>query len=433
MAMRADLSCSTSGTRSSWVVASAIVMALFILGATGSALRKPVTQGFDEVAHLSYVAQLQTPDRKWPGFDAMRMLDPSSFEFTANPNYLNHPPFYYGLIAALGPEIAGHPSALIPVRLLNVALAAFGLITLLLLGRQIQLGRPEFYAFTAMVAANPVLAPLAGSVNNDNLGFAGGAIGMLGLYAYAASSRRSWLIMACFGMIIASAAKLTGLLLAGGALAATLALLATRRRINRIDLLIVAGSLLIAAAPYLVLTLQYGSPAPDTPAQSAMLRSGADLSGWSNEPRMTPAAYTLFFLKSFLMEWMPVLRPRNNFQLALLALPGAIIALAVAGAIVALRAIARRRASASDIVVVAGFVAIAVTMAIHIGFSYQRHLQTGWMMDAYPRYYLPLAAIIPMAALTLASAIGSTRWRAAVVGFLVGAPIVFEMFSAPMG
>jgi hypothetical protein len=72
-------------------------------------------------------------------------------------------------------------------------------------------------------------------------------------------------------------------------------------------------------------------------------------------------------------------------------------------------------------------------MAIHIGFSYHRHLQTGWMMDAYPRYYLPLAAIIPMATLTLASAIGSSRWRAAVVGFLVGAPIVFEMLSAPMG
>jgi len=429
--MDADTPCSGPLTRRSWAVTSTIIIVLFVLGAAGSALRKPITQGFDEVAHLSYVAHLQTADRKWPGFDEMRMIDPTTFEFTTDQNYLNHPPFYYGLIAILGPDIAGHPSALIPVRLLNLAIAVFGLIALLVLARQMRLGRPDFYAFAAMIAATPVLAPLAGSANNDNLGFTGGAISLLGLYAYAASFGRSWLILACCGMILASAAKLTGLILVGTALAATFALLATRSRLNRIDGLIVAGSLLVAAAPYLVLILQYGSPAPDTPAQSALLRNGADISGWANEPRMTPAAYVFFFLKTFLMEWMPVLRPRNGFQLLLLALPAAITVLAVAGWVVSLRAIANHRPAPSDFLVVAGIVSIVLTLAIHIAFSYQRHLQSGWMMDAYPRYYLPLIAIVPLAALTLASAIRSSRLRTMVVWFLVGAPIVFQAFGAP--
>ena len=39
----------------------------------------------------------------------MRLLDPSTFAFTGQPNYLNHPPFYYWLVAALGPEVGGQP------------------------------------------------------------------------------------------------------------------------------------------------------------------------------------------------------------------------------------------------------------------------------------------------------------------------------------
>jgi hypothetical protein len=430
--MDVDATCSPSVSRRPWAVTSTIIVVLFFLGAAGSALRKPVTQGFDEVAHLSYVAYLQTADRKWPGFEEMRIVDPMTFEFTADQNYLNHPPFYYRLIAILGPNILGHPSSLIAVRLLNVTLAVFGLIALLLLARQMRLGRLEFYAFAAMIAATPVLAPLAGSANNDNLGFAGGAISTLGLYAYAASLGRSWLIIACCGMIMASAAKLTGLILVGTTLAVTFALLATRSRLNRIDMLIVAGSLLVAAAPYLVFMLQYGSPTPNTPAQRALLRSGAEISGWATEPRMTPAAYVLFFLKSFLMEWMPVLRPRNSFQLALLVLPATITVLAGAGCLVSLLAIANRRSAPSDFLVVAGIVSIALTLATHIAFSYQRHLESGWMMDAYPRYYLPLIAIVPMAALTLASAVCSSRVRAIFLCFLVGAPVVFQLFGAPM-
>src|SRR3954469_5925814 len=84
-------------------VVAAVILLLFLLAALFSAQRKDVTQGFDEVAHLSYVAQLQKSGEFWPRLESLRLLDPASFRFTDAPNYLNHPPFYYWLLARIGP------------------------------------------------------------------------------------------------------------------------------------------------------------------------------------------------------------------------------------------------------------------------------------------------------------------------------------------
>jgi hypothetical protein len=417
----------------SWITISVTILVLFVASATASAFRKPITQGFDEVAHISYVAHLQTDGPKWPGFSEIRMIDPVTFKFDAEQNYLNHPPFYYWLVAALGPHVVQHPASLTVDRLLNVVLVATGLVALLVLARRMKLEQTEFYAFTIMIVATPILASLAGSVNNDNLGLLGGALALLGLHAYVGSSRRTWLIVACCGLLAASAAKLTGLLLVGTTLTVVVALLAIHRKFCRLDAAIVAIALAVAVAPYVLFFIQYGSPAPNTPAQIAMLTSSAAAAGWAEEPRMGFAEYALFFLKSFLVEWMPVLRPRGMFHLALLALPATIILVSIAGWIVSIRALLNGAARPADFIVIAGMAAFASTLAIHIAFSYERHLQTGWMMDAYPRYYLPLIAIVPMAALAGSSAILNIRWRSALLCFLVVAPIVFGLFGSPIG
>jgi hypothetical protein len=426
---------STTATirRSGSLVASAVIILLFILSATGSAIRKPVTQGFDEVAHVSYVAYLQAEHPAWPQLERMKLIDPVSFEFTTQANYLNHLPFYYGLIAVLGPRIEGHPSALIYLRLLNVAIGAIGLIGLLALGARMRLTDMEFYAFAVMTAATPVLAPLAGSVNNDNLGFAGGAFTLLGAYSYVASQKRAWLIVACGGMVVASASKLTGLMLCGGLLAALTAFMALKRTSNKTDIAIVAASLVVAAAPYVAFILQYGNPAPNTPAQLELLRSGANTAGWATAPRMGAFGYSLMFLKSFLFEWMPSLQPRNDLQLALLALPGAELVMAAAGTMLCFRSLVADRGGSSAPIVAAGMLATLATLAIHVAFSYQRHLQTGWMMDAYPRYYLPVLALVPMAALAFTSAVPSPQHRTMLLAFLIAAPLVFGLLGAPIG
>jgi hypothetical protein len=116
---------------------------------------------------------------------------------------------------------------------------------------------------------------------------------------------------------------------------------------------------------------------------------------------------------------MPLLPPRGVLRLSLLALPAAIVLISLAGLGVSMRALSDRRAQPMDFIVVAGMGAIALTLAIDISFSYQRHLQTGWMLDAY----LPLIAIVPIAALTLTSAVRHQMLKMALVSFLAAAPI----------
>jgi len=81
---------------------AAILLALFVLSAAFAAQRKEVTRGFDELAHASYVAEMQRSGEIWPALGALHMLNPATLYFSAAPNYLNHPPLYYWLLARLG-------------------------------------------------------------------------------------------------------------------------------------------------------------------------------------------------------------------------------------------------------------------------------------------------------------------------------------------
>ena len=71
--------------------------------------------------------------------------------------------------------------------------------------------------------------------------------------------------------------------------------------------------------------------------------------------------------------------------------------------------------------------------AIHVDFSYGRHLATGWLMDAYPRYCLPLTAIMPLAGRSLYRAIEEPRGRNVLLAFLIAGPAIFRIFGAPFG
>ncbi|MFX7620793.1 hypothetical protein ABTJ52_20550, partial [Acinetobacter baumannii] len=59
------------------------------------------------------------------------------------------------------------------------------------------------------------------------------------------------------------------------------------------------------------------------------------------------------------------------------------------------------------------------------------HVETGWMMDAYPRYYLPLAAIVPLACLSLLAAVPPAM-RRPLAGFFIIQPILFQLLGAPI-
>ncbi len=414
---------------------AAVILGLFVLSAALSAVRKDVTQGFDEVAHVSYVAQIQASGDAWPDLNALRLLDPHGFAFTGAASYLNHPPLFYDLLAVVGPKLEGRPQALLAHRLIDVAIAAAAFAALLGLALAARWPRFEFYAFAVPLACIPVLAPLAGAVNNDNLAFLGGAVATLGAWQLVAKprSRGIWFCTALLGVIIASWAKLTGLLLTGPMVGAVIAYLLWRRRLRWILLVPAAVAFAVAAAPYLIYIAQYGSPTPQTPAQLALLADGARAAGWADLPRQPFAAYAVYFVAAFIADWMPALADRNAFQFAMLAIPAAAVLCALAGIALSLHRLRRGEETALDVVVIAGTLAIAATFAIHLGYSYGRHLATGWLMDAYPRYYLPLAAVVPLAGLSLLAAVTAPRWRAALLAFLIAGPALFRVLGAPLG
>jgi hypothetical protein len=415
------------------VLIAAVVLGLVVLAAAVSAVRKDVTQGFDELAHASYVAHMQRTHLAWPALQHMRMLDAADFRFTGEPNYLNHPPPFYMLLAAIGPRLEAHPQALLAHRALDIALAALGLAALLALGLAARLPRHEFYAYAIPLACIPVLIPLAGAVNNDNLAFMGGAVATLAAWQAVATGRRRWLVAAFAAMILAAWAKLTGLLLAGGLVGGIVFYLLWRKALPWRWAIAAAMAFALAAAPYLLFIAQYGSPTPDTPAQIALIADGARAAGWADLPRKSFPAYAAYFVCAFVADWMPTLAPRSMLHFAMLAIPAAAIGCALAGVALSLRRLWRGQETPLDAIVLAGALALAGTFALHVAYSYQRHLATGWLMDAYPRYYLPLVAIVPLAGLSLLAGLAQPRRRAALLGFLIAGPVVFRLLGAPLG
>ena len=420
----------TAPATAKWLVA-AVTLALFVLAAVASAERKDVMLGYpgDEVEHVSYVAHIQHTGDAWPALASMRLLDPQTFQFTGEANFLNHPPVFYALLAAIGPKLEGRPQALLAHRLLDVALSAAGLAALLALGLTAEFSRQEFYAYVVPLALIPVLVPLACGVTNDNLAFLGGALATFGVWQLVATGCGSWLALALVGVVAAGWAKLTGLLLTAAMVSSVFAYLRWRGRLRWTWTMAAELAITLAAAPYVIYVIQYGSPTPETPAQLALLQDGARAAGWADLPRKSFPCYLAYFIAAFVADWMPTPGARSAFHYAMLAIPVAALGCALAGGALSLRRVWHRRETPLDIVVIAGAIALAATFAIHVTYSYGRHLATGTLWDAYPRYYLPLAAIVPLAGLSLLAAIDAPRWRVALFTFLVAGPMVFDIFG----
>ena len=412
---------------------AAVIFALFVVAALVSAERKDITQGFDEVAHASYVAEIQHTGSVRPDLEKMRLIDPRTFQFTNKANYLNHPPIFYVLLAFAGPTLEGHPGALLADRLIDVVIAACGFAALLGLALAARWPRYEFYAYAVPLACIPALVPIAGAINNDNPAFLGGALVLLGAWQALASGRNAWFALALAGVVAAGWAKLTGLLLTAPMLAGVMAYLLWRRRLPWSWALAAAAVFLLAAAPYLEFILLYGSPTPETPAQLALISDGARAAGWTALPRKSFTGYVGYFVVAFIAEWMPTLSDRSALNYAMLIIPVAAVICALAGITLSARRLWRRTETPLDVIVASGALAMTATLAIHVVYSYGRYAATGWLMDAYPRYYLPLIAIVPLACLSLLGAIKAPRWRNTLLVFLMAGPVLFRLLGGPLG
>lgn len=319
-------------------------------------------------------------------------------------------------------------------RLIDVGLAAIGLAAFLGLGLAARFSRYEFYAYAVPVACIPVLAPIAGAVSNDNLALLGGGIATLGAWQLLASGRKAWLAVMLAGVVAAGWAKLTGLILVGGMAAGVIAYMLRRGRLRWSLAVAAAFAFAVAAAPYVIYVLQYRSgPVPPTPGFLAFVQNELRDLGWGALQRRSFPSYFVWYVGQFFASWMPTLADRNSLQYAMLAIPAGALICAAAGLALSLRRLWRRQESALDVIVICGAAAFPVNFALQIGYTYHFYAATGWLSGPYLRFYTVLAAVVPLAGLSLLAAIESPRWRGALLSFLIAGPIVFDLLRAPLG
>jgi hypothetical protein len=387
--------------------------------------------GFDEFAHISYVAHMQAHPAVSVNLEDLLMLDPVTFMPTTMPNYLNHPVPYYKALAAIGPTVEGNPHSLLTFRLMNVFVVVLGLAVLFAIGLKARLPRFEFLAYMVPLTLVPILPQLAGAVTNDNLAFVGGALAMFGAFNLVSTDRPGWFAAALAGVVLAGWAKFTGLILTGGLVGSIFFYLLVRGRTPLWSLPALAVTFAVAALPYVGFLLQYHSPTPNSTGQLALLNNQVPLLPLGHESPVHYAfpVYVARFVGKFVSGWAPTAIPRGPFAYAMLFVPAGTLLCAIAGITAAGRRVLELRESALDVVVLAAAFAFAATFAAHIGFSYQRNVDFGWLLDAHPRYYFPVVALVPLACLALLSEMKAGSSRTGLLTFLIVGPIAFRVYG----
>lgn len=394
---------------------------------------------FDELAHWSYVLHLLEHERLLAGFDQMRLVDPATpTAWTEIPNYLNHPPLYYWLASRVAWPFLGSPEALLlSARLFSMALAVGGIALMLWLGTRMVHGPAPEATYLTLVATTPTLPILGGIVSNESLAIFGGALCCTGVWRLLDRDRSAatWSLLA-LGLILASFAKLTAGLLCGALIVLAMAAAACgadRLRLGpgHLGLMLLIGGL--AASPYLALTVAYGSPAPFTDGQVTLLATRmADEPLWRAE-RYDLVGYLFHFARSLLVYWPPA-APQTGVEVWLLAAPAACLAVALLGVGCAGLALLRGEHDPTAAFVVCGGLALALVMLVHLGFTYQRHLETGWQRGIYPRYYFALLPVLPIATAWLIARWSGTRAGAmlavAVPALAIGYDVAYRV-AAP--
>jgi hypothetical protein len=360
--------------------ALALVLGLFTLGcAWMQASLTPVGAPPDEWAHITYVHEIAVDGRLIPDYEGSRILP-----VRRTANYLGHPPLYYSG-AGLAGRMAGWPDPaerVLPYRMFSAVLVAIGIGLWVLTGRTLGLSSTLLVAAVAATNAIPMFPYLAGSLNNDNLGYLAVALAFYGVVRLDAWPRGGYYVAAA-GLLAALLTKATAAVFLLAFLACWLALLIRREgRVPQHRHLFGAMALaaVLAAAWYLPVLAQYGTPFP----RSGQLRAGLPPPA---DPLGLPALLTQFIVQMWgrLPEiashasLVPLAGPLSHAVHALLLLP------LLAWGASHLSAAERRR---HDSMLGTAFIGASIIMlAIHFFMFRQSYHTHGVLSGLQPRYY----------------------------------------------
>lgn len=213
---------------------------------TGFALMIPFPTRIDEHAHYSMIRAMLEHPALFPQYGryVCVRLDELT-QWSAIPNYINHPSLYYLLFA----PIMALTSDPLPLRVVNVLISTLALAILVVaVHRRFPETQVPPLLFTVMAAGFPKSAIVGGMINNDNLAaLAASALfaGLLGMPG------QVWWIAA--GLAIAGWTKLTAFIALAAVAGVWLAIEVFAGRIRLLDRTVcfVATGIAIGTIPYL--------------------------------------------------------------------------------------------------------------------------------------------------------------------------------------
>jgi|GEM_PF-1961128 len=358
----------------------ATALGLFTLGcAWMQASLTPMGTPPDEWAHITHVHEIVVDGRLIPDYADSRILPARKVG-----NYLGHPPLYYTAEGLAG-RLAGWPDPaerVLPYRKLSALFVAIGVGLWVLAGRT--LGLPSTLLVATVAAANaiPMFPYLAGSLNNDNLGYLAVALAVYGLVRLDAWPRAGCYI-AALGLLMALLTKATVVVFLLAFFACWLSL-RMRRDGTAPEYRHLLGAMALAAvvavAYYLPVLARYGTPFP----RSGQLR--ADL-GPPAEP-LGPANLLSEFARQM---WQRLPEISSHASLAPLAGPlthamYALLLLPLLAWVVSLASKAERERPAFAFGV-AFIAALGAMLAVHFFMFWQGYRAHGVLSGLQPRYY----------------------------------------------
>ena len=334
----------------------------------------------DEQGHMSYALHLITHHRWWPNFLHFNLFDVASHAELPTLNYINHPPIFYWLMKLAAMALP----ALEPIHFRVVALVIY--LTGLVLYTRLGVAMSMSIAASILYGLTPLLVYLhlqMGFYNNDAVCFLGGMVATLAsLHWLRGEHPRRAILWMGLGVILASV-KLTALLLVGFYVAATiLQRRSTLRSLPKHFILYGIITVILCTAPYLYMTLTFGSPAPTTPGQLAKLVECANCATQGLAPQSNFLPWLSFFLAQ-LANQLSV--PETTFIPICVYLAALLV--------IAWQNRHNPRSWQNQPLVamaLASAAATLLTLSIHCAFAWHRYVEYGWIFDSLVRYYLPL-------------------------------------------
>lgn len=387
----------------------------------------------DEIAHVSYIAYLDSTKEIVPNFRNMRGLQQitalpaaansisaqngysGTFTLTGQFNYLCHPPLYYQVMRLAGGIHINSDGSfqidLLRLRIFSMFLAVLALLLLFYIGFT-RLGKnPFFHLLYAVICVSvPMLAYASAGVNNDTMSLLVMSVFLFGMLRFAEKKRNlpTYLLLG-FGVFGAMATKTTAALIALITLGIYLVyLLITEKNLKFLlsrPFLLSTPLYLLGIAYYAYMHLTFGTFSPDyhSMAPAEFLASGLYVEP-SKRVAMTFLQFGNYFISNFLTSWtgifsyVSLLKPESLFSPAKIGLE----LLPVLPVFLYLRTRSAEARSPMTPIPAILFPVTAVVVGLQFMRAYVSFLQNGYLAGWQSRYYLCVIGAIALAAVLVA-------------------------------